>query len=326
MSSSGLQMHDISRAQKLNAEAAAWLARAGADTWSDQDQTQLDAWLAESRGNRVAYWRLEAAWSEAARLAALRPTAAQVKSGPRIPMLLVRVAAVVGIAAILSAIGANYVLTPRVNSYSTGIGGHETLKLSDGSRIELNTNTQIRLANVDGTRQVWLDRGEAYFQIKHDAAHPFVVIAGARKITDLGTKFLVRDDTKNIEVALLQGRVRFDNGGHAGPLQSVSLRPGDVIMASAESVSVTRRPVKELESALAWRRGLLVFNYTTLADAAAEFNRYNAKKITIADPAAARLTIIGEFPVNGVDLFGRVATRILGVRVEDQNGGLLISR
>jgi transmembrane sensor len=324
MSSSGLHMSDLSRTQNLNAEAAAWLARVNAGNWADEDQAKLDAWLAQSRGNRVAYWRLEAAWSEAARLAALRHP--PVETGRRLPIMLVRIAAVVGIATILGAVGANYLLTPRIKSYATGIGGHETLKLSDGSRIELNTNTQVRLAKVDGTRQVWLDRGEAYFQIKHDPAHPFVVIAGARKITDLGTKFLVRDDTKNIEVALLQGRVRFDNGGHTGPLQSVALTPGDVVMASAESVSVTKRPVKELESELAWRRGLLVFNYTTLAGAAAEFNRYNAKKIVVTDPAAARLTIIGEFPVNGVDLFGRVATRILGVRVEDQNGELVISR
>ena len=324
MSSTGLHMPDVSRSERLNAEAAAWLARVNAGNWTDQDQAQLDAWLAESRGNRVAYWRLEAAWSEAARLAALRHP--PVESGRRLPIMLVRVAAVVGIAAILGAVGANYLLTPRMGTYSTGIGGHETLKLSDGSRIELNTNTQVRLAKVDGTRQVWLDRGEAYFQVKHDAAHPFVVIAGARKITDLGTKFLVRDDAKTIEVALLQGRVHFDNGGHTGPLQSVSLTPGDVVMASAASVSVTKQPLKALESELSWRQGLLVFNYTTLADAAAEFNRYNAKKIVVADPAAARLTIIGEFPVNGVDLFGRVATRILGVRVEDRNNEIVISR
>jgi len=324
MSNSGLHMPDSSRVQKLNAEAAAWLARANAGNWTTEDQAQLEAWLAESRAHRVAYWRLEAAWSEAARLAALRHP--PVEGVRRFPAILIRVAAVAGIAAMLGAVGANYLLTPRTNTYSTGIGGHETLKLSDGSRIELNTNTKVRLAKVDGTRQVWLDRGEAYFQIKHDPAHPFVVIAGARKIIDLGTKFLVRDDKKTIEVALLQGRVRFDNGNKTGPLKSVALKPGDVVMASADAVSVTTQPIKKLENELSWREGLLVFNYTTLADAAAEFNRYNAKKIVVADPDAARLTIIGEFPVNGVDLFGRVATRILGVRVEDRNNEIVISR
>jgi transmembrane sensor len=317
---------EFSRAQKLNAEAAAWLARANAGNWTAEDQAKLDAWLAQSRGNRVAYWRLEAAWLEAARLAALRPAEPPAEFRRHLPVMLMRIAAVVGIAAILSTLGANYVLTPRIKSYSTPVGGHETLKLSDGSRIELNTNTQVRLATVDGTRQVWLDRGEAYFQIKHDPAHPFVVIAGARQITDLGTKFLVRDDAKTIEVALLQGRVRFDNGNRSGPLNSVALKPGDVVMASAESVSVTKQPIKKLENELSWRQGLLVFNYTTLADAAAEFNRYNVKKIVVTDPEAARLTIIGEFPVNGVDLFGRVATRILCVRVEDRNNEIVISR
>lgn len=326
MSDNALHMSDASRVQKLNAEAAAWLARANAGNWTTEDQAQLEAWLTQSRGNRVAYWRLEAAWSEAARLAALRPAEAPVESARRFPAMLIRIAAVVGVAALLGVVGANYVLTPPIKTYSTSVGGHETLKLSDGSRIELNTNTQVRLAQVDGKRQVWLDRGEAYFQIKHDSAHPFVVIAGARTITDLGTKFLVRDDKKIIEVALLQGRVRFDNGNNTGPLKSVALKPGDVVMASVDSVSVTKQPIKKLENELSWRQGLLVFNYTTLADAAAEFNRYNAKKIVVTDPDAARLTIIGEFPVNGVDLFGRVATRILGVRVEDRNNEIVISR
>ncbi len=326
MSNSGLHMPDSSRVQKLNADAAAWLARANAGSWTTEDQAQLEAWLAQSRAHRVAYWRLEAAWSEAARLAALRPTEQPVEAVRRFPAMLMRIAAVVGIAAMLGTLGANYLLTPPIKTYTTGIGGHETLKLSDGSRIELNTNTQVRLARIDGKRQVWLDRGEAYFQVKHDPAHPFVVIAGARKITDLGTKFLVRDDRKTIEVALLQGRVRFDNGNKTGPLKTVALKPGDVVMASADSVSVTKQPIKKLENELSWRQGLLVFNYTTLADAAAEFNRYNAKKIVVADPDAARMTIIGEFPVNGVDLFGRVATRILGVRVEDRTNEIVISR
>lgn len=325
MSDEMLHSSGTSHAQMLNEEAASWLARANSGNWTSEDQENLDAWLAQSRGHRVAYWRVEAAWSEAARLVALRPIEAQVEPQRHLSPLLMRIAAVIAVMAIFGAVGANYLLAPESKIYTTGIGGHEILKLSDGSQIELNTDTHVRLGSVGNTRKVWLDRGEAYFQIRHDPAHPFVVIAGARQITDLGTKFLVRDDKKNFEVALLQGRARFDNGGK-GPLQSVALTPGDVVMASAESVSVTRQPVVQLESELAWRQGLLVFNYTTLADAAVEFNRYNAKKIVVADPSAARLTIIGEFPVNGVDLFGHVAKRIFGVRVEDRGSKIVISR
>ena len=77
--------------------------------------------------------------------------------------------------------------------FSTEVGGHETVTFSDGTRIELNTNTVLRARMTTAQRTVWLDKGEAYFQVKHDPAHPLTVIAGHR-VTDLGTEFLVRDD------------------------------------------------------------------------------------------------------------------------------------
>jgi transmembrane sensor len=320
------QLHS-SRARNLNADAAAWLARANAGNWGSEDQAALEAWLAASRANRVAYWRLEAAWMEAARLAALHPVKPQIEiAPPRFLPLLLKIAAVALVVAMLGVAGANYLFTPHIRTYATTLGGHETLKLADGSRIELNTDTVVRLASIDGERKVWLDRGEAYFQIKHDPAHPFVVFAGQHKITDLGTKFLIRNDSNDIEVALFEGRARFDNGGRAGPLRTLSMAPGDLVMATADSVSVTKRPLQALGDELSWRQGLLVFNYTTLADAATEFNRYNAKKLVIADPQAARLTIIGKFPAGDVELFGRVAKKILGVRVEDHDDEIVISR
>ena len=60
-------------------------------------------------------------------------------------------------------------------TYATAVGGHKTLTLGDGSEVELNTDTIVRMPKVAGQRQVILDKGEAYFQIKHDAENPFIV-------------------------------------------------------------------------------------------------------------------------------------------------------
>ncbi len=60
---------------------------------------------------------------------------------------------------------------------------------------------------------------------------------------------------------------------------------------------------------------MLVFRHVTLADAAAEFNRYNRQKIIVTDPVASKLEIVGAFPANDLELFGRAAHRILGVPV-----------
>src|SRR6185437_10529239 len=99
---------------------------------------------------------------------------------------------------------------PQYTAYATAIGGQKTLALADGTRIELNTDTQVRLLNGDH-RKVWLDKGEAYFQVHHDAAHPFEVMSGNLKVTDLGTAFFVKRHAADTEVALVEGSARFDD-------------------------------------------------------------------------------------------------------------------
>src|SRR3546814_18300530 len=78
--------------------------------------------------------------------------------------------------------------------YDTPVGGQRLIALADGSQIELNTKTVVRTAVSKTLRRVWLDNGEVFFEIAHDAAHPFVIFAGPKRITVLGTNFSVRRD------------------------------------------------------------------------------------------------------------------------------------
>src|SRR6185437_10204691 len=145
--------------------------------------------------------------------------------------------------------------------------------LDDGSLIELNTNTAVRVAYESGRRRVWLDRGEAYFSVVHDASRPFTVTLGNRRITDLGTKFLARKDGDRVQVALIEGRARFDAALDATRAQQTVLRPGDTITANAASVSLRRNTSRTLANELSWRRGMLVFDHATLTEVASEYNR-----------------------------------------------------
>ncbi|HEY5236887.1 MAG TPA: FecR domain-containing protein, partial [Rhizomicrobium sp.] len=199
------------------------------------------------------------------------------------------------------------------------------VRLADGSQVELNTDTVLRADVSADQRTVWLDRGEAFFQVRHDVAHPFVVMAGKQRVTDLGTKFLVRRDSTRFEVAVMEGRVRFDTLDSHAP-QPATLTPGDVAVASANAMLVTRQPAQKLASELGWRHGVLVFEHTTLADAAAEFNRYNSEKLVIADAAAGRRTIGATFRTGDVELFARAAQELLGLRVENRGSEIVISR
>jgi transmembrane sensor len=315
-------------ANPVDMKAALWLARRDRGDWSQSDQAEFDAWLSASAAHTITFLRLYDAWNRADRLAALRAPASEQLSNisrGRIGKIVARVMVSCIVIAAMAAAGALYWLAPRETTYATPVGGREVIALSDGSQVELNTDTVLRVSADQEHRTVTLDKGEAYFQIRHDARHPFVVNAFGHRVTDIGTRFVVRADAGRIEVALVEGRARIDSADGA-LAHSAVLTPGDTAIATSSTMSITKKPEASLADQLAWRQGLLIFNSTTLADVAIEFNRYNSKKLVIADPVAARLAIMGKFPVNDVELFGRVAKAVLGVRVVSRDNEVVISR
>ena len=319
-----VQSYEPGKADEIDARAARWLAHRHFYDWSEENQSELDAWLAESRRHAAAYWRLKAAWDRTERLAALRPpvlSMASLTTGKRI-WALVGGAAIVCI--LLGA--ASFLLAPAKQTYATNVGGHTTIALADGSQVELNTNTIISASITPHQRTVEVKRGEAYFQVVHDSNRPFVVIAANHRIVDLGTKFLVRDNPDRLEVILVEGRARLENedGTWTGKHPAVLTR-GDVAVATAGSISITRRNTEAVENELAWRQGTLVFKHVTLGDAAGEFNRYNSTQL-IVTPDVASLKIDGTFATGSVGPFARMAEFALGLHVQDENRQIVISR
>ena len=327
MSAAGEEPRWDCNSREIQNSAAVWIELCEGGEWDTEKQDAFEAWLAESPAHRIAYLRASDVWKRANRLRALSPSASDIAppARPILPLFLKLAAAVLIIAA-LGAGALQFVTRSSERTYSTTIGERKTIAFSDGTRIELNTNTALRTRMTATSRTVWLDKGEAYFQVKHDPDHPFAVMIGRRRITDLGTKFVVRRDSRQTEVAVLQGSVRFDASDIHTAAHSAMLLRGDVALVSADSMSIAKEPLRELARTLSWRRGVVVFNHTTLADAAIEFNRYNIKKIVIADPTAARLAIDGTFPTNNVEAFIDAAQRVFKLHVENQGGEFLISR
>jgi len=304
--------------------AADWIQRRQFWDWNEKNQAELNVWLNENPLNLVTFLRLEAAWSRTERLIALNrplseaPGINQVKRNNSFPVRAAAALIVCGLGA-----GALYYLqAPKQNVYVTPLGAHETISLADGSQIELNTDSALR-TRVDGNRRLaFLDRGEAFFKIKHDAAHPFVVIAGDHRVTDIGTKFMVREQGARVEVAVLEGSARIESSN----AQSATLKAGDVAIASARSLVVTKKPEQDIANAVAWQRGMLVFSQTPLANVATELNRYNTKKLVIADVEAAKAKIGGTFPTSGIDEVTAAARVLFGLHVEDRGDEVVISR
>ena len=154
-------------ADQIEQLASAWLAREDRRL-SPEERSQLDAWLGESSLHQVSYLRLKVSWQRADRLAALgagiaRPSERRVSRS-------VKLAALAAVVAML--FWSTAYLAHRLDSgkaYATAVGGRQVVRLADGTRMELNTNTRVRAQVTDRLRRVMLDAGEAYFEVVHDA-------------------------------------------------------------------------------------------------------------------------------------------------------------
>ncbi len=324
----------MNRSRMAQDRAAQWIIAREQDGWSGADQDQLDAWLAESDMNKAAFWRLEHSWREADRIGALGRGLAPADEPPsryRPARWWIPAAVAASIAAIA---GVGFYQHPQagrapeivaISKYDTPIGGRRTLGLPDGSQVELNTASAVRVAVGDQTREVWLDRGEAYFEVAHIKNRPFVVHAGSRQVTVLGTKFSVRRDGDRVTVSVLEGRVRVDDTEERRAVRSTIITSGDTALARGSATLVTARPKERVEDALAWREGMLSFDHETLAEVAAEFNRYNRKQMIVTDPEVARIRIGGAFPASSPNAFVRLLRDAYGLKIEEAPGEIRIS-
>jgi transmembrane sensor len=316
--------------RQIEVQAARWLMLREEPEWSPADQAGLEAWLAQSMAHKAAYWRLEHGWREADRIRSLGDAVA-----PAAPIRASWVgrswrplAIAASIALVFMAVGSQFRWPSQWSgvqvaqqTISTSVGGHKRIPLNDGSEIELNTSTVLRAAVTPQKREVWLDQGEAYFEVKHSDRIPFVVHAGPRKITVLGTKFSVRRDGDRVTVSVVEGRVRVDevvsggSGREVTASSSATVTTGDVAIADGRSTLITAQSPDRVENGLAWRDGMLTFDQATLADVATEFNRYNDRKLVIVDPDVASIRIGGSFQASNVDAFVRLLHDAYGLRV-----------
>jgi transmembrane sensor len=316
----------------ISMRAADYFQRRRFWTWSDADQAELDAWLAEAASHRVAYLRVEGIVARTDQLAALRPPGPKSSQTARggngtilrrrfvLPLLAAASIAAVAVTAIPYV---NSLLQPPDRVFATNVGGEGHLKFADGTELELNTDTAVRYRMTTQERTIWLDKGEAYFRVAHNAANPFTVVAAGHRITDLGTEFLVRE-TGSLDVVLVKGRAQLTSSIPAAPVATLS--PGDEAVATPVSTTITKKTPQQLADELSWRRGVLVFRNAKIADVVREFNRYNETRLVIADPSIAGLKFSAELKTNDFEGFLQLAEAALKLRVDREGNDFLISR
>ncbi|HYG25499.1 MAG TPA: FecR family protein [Caulobacteraceae bacterium] len=301
--------------------AAFWDSRLRSPLCTEEDRAAFTAWREADPANAAAFERLQAgvaalheAFNASAELRAMNDRALELKAEPRWGRMAAGVAAAVTLGlggwwAASVPLGPEPLPTNAMqvasgqgaSIYQTGVGERSTVTLADGSKVTLNTRSRVEVSYTADQRSLRLISGQALFEVAKNKDRPFVVAAGPRQVTALGTAFDIRLDGEKVQVTLIEGRVKV---APTRPtlLQKVAatereLTPGQQLVATADSFG---GEVQRADTAAAtrWREGKVVFADTPLTEAVAEMNRYLPEPILIGDPALQRFSVNGMFLTN----------------------------
>jgi len=342
------------------AEAAAvWAVRLDRGTLTSSEEAEFAEWLAAPQ-NDEAFARADSALHvfdadshSDPHLRALRQAALEAApTQRRFPLLIAASVATIGVATVLlmgragqfgsvqapsatvasvSAPTAASESVARPLEYTSDVGKRRTIPLPDGSTITLNTNSRVMVTFTEGRRLIQLVRGEALFDVAHNPQRPFVVLAGERRVTALGTFFEVRVDPNRTRVVLVNGHVVVDRGSElersskSKSEEPVLLEPGQGLIA--ESGRAQRVVKVDLKRELLWRSGFVQFDDESLGRAVAEFNRYTSSPIELVPDGVADLRVSGVFRTDDARHFAESVSELHSLDLKPtKQGGIRISR
>lgn len=201
--------------------------------------------------------------------------------------------------------------------YETGIGVHSTVNLPDGTRMLLNTNTQVSVTYTNSQRLLVLKRGEVHVEVAHDKSRPLRVQVGGKVVEAVGTAFNVYlRDEENFDVIVTEGRVQVKP--LAAQTSAISNEKNQATVAQDETVQELGRGEKlsvrasqpaavetigaaVIDDRLSWREGNLVFRGETLELALKELGRYTPDSFKVIDPRINDVRIAGLYKAGDVD-------------------------
>lgn len=294
-------------APRIEEEAAAWVARHDSGPLDEASAAKFQAWYVASPAHEEAFRQYSHLWAEFDHLAS---TPSESMAANDHGAFWLRRRAIASAAALFLLV-AGTLVTLRINAdprFETMVGEQSVVTLVDGSRISLNTGTALSAHLSRDDRVISLEYGEALFEVAHDPSRPFIVKSPRGSVRAVGTKFVVSDYGQDgLEVVVTEGKVLVDPdlpgfaGGKASA-RSIALTAGQKLRSRGLKLAVANRAPDELARELAWRQGDVLFKGESLAEAAAEMQRYTGTKIDVA-PDVAHYSIGGYFRTNDLDTF-----------------------
>jgi transmembrane sensor len=325
----------------ISEDAVHWVVRMNCDQRTHADEADFRTWLEKDPAHARSYADCAALWDGVGEFAQtdeaherLRP----LREPPRLRRFNRRVALFGGFGAAAAAAAVALIapdLLDGEQTFQTTPGQQKRLRLADGTGVLLNTDSRLRVTFGYGERRIFLDRGQAFFQVAKDKTRPFRVFVGADEVRALGTAFEVRRIGDSVQVTLEEGRVAIYRA-HAtepqtlnrgppprmGPEPAVVLSPGQqAVLASAEPVAVRGVDLRKVQ---AWRYGRMILDDAPLGEAIADLNRYGGVQIVLADPKLGKIRVSGVFHTGRPDDFVEAVTAAFPVEIARQNENTIV--
>ena len=213
----------------------------------------------------------------------------------------------------------------EAREYRTAVGQRDSVQLPDGSTVILAPGSRLVVAANFGveTRDVTLD-GAAYFDVRHDEAHPFTVHTSSADIRDIGTAFSVKTGGEGeVAVHVTHGIVALSARGSANTAAApVELRAGDRGLLAKAAVTVSRGTVTADD--VAWTRGTLSYRDASLAEVRADLRRWYGLELRVADRALAARTLTASFRGDSAAQVVRVIALALGADAVQQGDTVVL--
>jgi transmembrane sensor len=336
--------NDSREAEAARRRASEWLVLLNSGDATAEDRNRFEEWLRENPGHRTAFAGLSETWGRLTAMGGRVRASGSVEADPdavlrhldrigrerRRPRVAWAVAATVVAAAVLGAL--LFLPGESPTPHRTDVGEHRTVSLPDGSTVDLNTSTELLVEYTDQQRQIAMLRGEAFFDVARDASRPFIVVAGHGAIRAVGTGFAVRLKSPDVvSVTVTEGIVevahssfRPDVSRAAEEQPAPTLRPGQRAEYDRQDTRIEAVAQDEVERAQAWRRGLLIFEDSSLSEVLEEVHRYTETRLVLVDAELGEMRLGGTFRAGRVEALLEVLEKGFGIQVNREQPNVVM--
>jgi transmembrane sensor len=281
------------RSARIRTEASEWFVAFRENEVDGAGRDAFAHWLQVSAEHVRAYLRISAVWQGADLLRHAVPAAIPSARARQWGSRDWRVAACVVLGLVVAA--ATWWRVSQPQSYATAAAERRSILLPDGSSVELNAKSTIKIVFSAAERGVVLTEGQALFSVAKNTQRPFVVRLDDLRIRAVGTQFDVYRQTAEATVTVVEGQVEVINDPTAaGNSPTLVVSAGEQAKLGPKSPRIAYKT--NVAAATSWTQGTLTFDSTPLEQVIEEYNRTGSRRLVIQDQKLLEYHISGVFP------------------------------